>query len=135
MNKSKLNFLSSYRFILTKIDMLEERLANLDDRLYQPKGQIITDMPKGGERLDPLDLVYKKTEVHDELNQRLQEAIETKRKIERAIDNVEDNRYQVILQLKYIENYSLSDIADRMCYSYQHMTKLHRRAVSNISVE
>lgn len=135
MNKLKLNFLNSYRFILIKISMLEDKLAELDDRLYHPKAQTITDMPRGGQRLDALDLVSSKIELQEEINQRLFDALNKKREIERAINQVEDDRYQIVLQLKYIEGYALGEIADRMCYSYTHMTRLHRRALDSLSLK
>ena len=130
----KLKFLNGYRWTIEKIDVLEERLARIDDKLYSMRRSIISDMPKGGKGKDTVDLIGDKEEIKRDINNRLIEAYEKKRLIETAIDCMDNDRLSVILSLKYIEGLTLEDIADQLHYSVSHMGVLHRQALDEFVI-
>lgn len=127
-------FLNGYRWAIEKIDVLEERLARIDDRLYSMRKSIISDMPRGGKGKDTVDLIGDKQELNQDINERLKEAYEKKRLIESAIDSMEDDRLSVILSLKYIDGLTLEEIADKLHYSNSHMGVLHRQALDEFNI-
>lgn len=130
----KVIFLNGYRWAIEKIDVLEERLARLDDRLYSMRRSIISDMPKGGKGKDTVDLIGDKQELNQDINERLKEAYDKKRLIESAIDSMENDRLSVILSLKYIDGLTLEEIADKLHYSISHMGVLHRQALDEFNI-
>lgn len=130
----KLKFLNSYRWTLEKIDVLEDRLARIDDKLYSMRRSIISDMPKGGKGKDTVDLIGDKEEIKNDINNRLTEAYDKKRIIENAIDSMDNDRLSVILSLKYIDGLTLEDIADKLHYSNSHMGVLHRQALDEFVI-
>ena len=130
----KLKFLNSYRWTLEKIDVLEDRLARIDDKLYSMRRSIISDMPKGGKGKDTVDLIGDKEEIKKDINDRLTEAYDKKRIIENAIDSMDNDRLSVILSLKYIDGLTLEDIADQLHYSVSHMGVLHRQALDEFVI-
>ena len=127
-------FLNGYRWAIEKIDVLEERLARLDDRLYSMRRSIISDMPKGGKGKDTVDLIGDKEELSNDINEKLKEAYEKKRQIETAIDSMDDDRLSVILSLKYIDGLTLEEIASKLHYSNSHMGVLHRLALDEFKI-
>lgn len=127
-------FLNGYRWAIEKIDVLEERLARIDDRLYSMRRSIISDMPKGGKGKDTVDLIGDKQELNQDINERLKEAYAKKRLIESAIDSMENDRLSVILSLKYIDGLTLEEIADKLHYSNSHMGVLHRQALDEFNI-
>ncbi|MBO5870803.1 MAG: DUF1492 domain-containing protein [Clostridia bacterium] len=127
-------FLNGYRWAIEKIDVLEERLARLDDRLYAMRRSIISDMPKGGKGKDTVDLIGDKEELSNDINEKLKEAYEKKRQIENAIDSMDDDRLSVILSLKYIDGLTLEEIASKLHYSNSHMGVLHRLALDEFNI-
>lgn len=130
----KLKFLNSYRWTLEKIDVLEDRLARIDDKLYSMRRSIISDMPKGGKGKDTVDLIGDKEEIKKDINNRLTEAYDKKRIIENAIDSMDNDRLSVILSLKYLDGMTLEDIADKLHYSNSHMGVLHRQALDEFVI-
>lgn len=127
-------FLNGYRWAIEKIDVLEDRLAKIDDRLYSMRRSIISDMPKGGKGKDTVELIGDKLEISQDINERLSEAYEKKRQIENAIDSMENDRLSVILSLKYIDGLTLEEIADKLHYSNSHMGVLHRQALDEFVI-
>lgn len=127
-------FLNGYRWAIEKIDVLEERLARLDDRLYSMRRSIISDMPKGGKGKDTVDLIGDKEELSNDINEKLKEAYDKKRLIETAIDSMDDDRLSVILSLKYIDGLTLEEIASKLHYSNSHMGVLHRLALDEFKI-
>lgn len=130
----KIKFLNAYRWTIEKIDVLEDRLARIDDKLYSMRRSIISDMPKGGKGKDTVDLIGDKLEINQDINDRLQEAYDKKRLIESAIDSMKNDRLSVILSLKYIDGLTLEDIADKLHYSNSHMGVLHRQALDEFVI-
>lgn len=130
----KLKFLNGYRWTIEKIDVLEDRLARIDDKLYSMRRSIISDMPKGGQGKDTIDLIGDKEQIKNDINDKLREAYDKKRLIEDAIDTMDNDRLSVILSLKYLDGMTLEDIADKLHYSNSHMGVLHRQALDEFVI-
>ena len=128
-HSDKVRFLNGYRWTIEKIEVLEDRLSRINDRLYNIRRSIISDMPKGGQGVDTIDLIGDKEEVRRDIGNKLHEANEKKRLIEDAIDSMSDDRFSVILSFKYLDGLTLEDIADKLHYSNSHMGVLHRQAL------
>ena len=130
----KLKFLNGYRWTLEKIDVLEDRLDRVNDRLYSMRRSIISDMPKGGKGKDTIDLIGDKEQIKEDIENKLNEAYDKKRLIEDAIDSMDNDRLSVILSLKYLDGLTLEDIADKLHYSNSHMGVLHRQALDEFVI-
>lgn len=133
-HSDKVRFLNGYRWTIEKIEVLEDRLSRINDRLYNIRRSIISDMPKGGQGVDTIDLIGDKEEVKSDIEVKLVEAYDKKRLIESAIDSMENDRLSVILSLKYIDGLTLEVIADRLHYSNSHIGVLHRQALDEFVI-
>ena len=97
---------------------------------------LLSDMPKGGngsgnkiecaiERIDSLA---------DDLQKESIKMMETMEQVESAIQTVPDETLRLLLKLRYINGYKFEDVAKKMHYSYRNVTRLHRKALSQVDL-
>lgn len=133
-NGDKIKYLEGYRWALENIKMLTARIEKLNYRLYNLRSQIITDMPRGGQGIDNIDLIAHKQDIENEVLQRIKQAEETKQKIFEVISSVNDPKFRMILEMRYIDCMTLCDIGDTLGYSYNHICRLHTTALDDIKI-
>ena len=68
----------------------------------------------------------------NELSKKLKDCLDSAKRIENAINSQEDIRKKEILIRKYIYGDTLSEIADRLCFSERHIQRLLDSAVCDI---
>ena len=128
----KINYLSGYRWAVENIQMLSERLATLSSKLYNVDSPVITDMPRGGLGIDTIDLLSDKLNIEQELLERLEFGLDMKSEVIEVIRTVRDPKLRLILEMKYLDLMSIGEIANRLGYSSNHISRLHNEAIDSL---
>lgn len=133
--KQKIEYLKRYRRSQRKIKCIEMELEeleayalNISPKISQAKVQVSQTPDKFTE------LIIKKEQLVNRLNEQQATALEVMAKIISVIDTVENPLYQAILVRKYISGASLDDIAEELNYDYSWTTRLHIRAIDSIKL-
>ena len=129
----KINYLSGYRWAVENVKMLSERLVTLNSKLYNVDSPVITDMPKGGLGIDTIDLLSDKLNIEQELLERLEFGLDMKSEVIGVIRTVRDPKLRLILEMKYLDFMSIGEIASRLGYSSNHISRLHNEAIDTLS--
>lgn len=132
--KKKVAYLSAYKWIMADIDIKEERLARLDERITSLRSLRITDMPKGGQAIGIDDIIVQKVDLFNEINERLKEANCEREKIETAIHKMERYQDRVVLELKYIQGMRYEEMTDVVGYSLRHVKRMHWAAIDRFKI-
>lgn len=113
---------------------LESRIAELTAEMQSIRSVVLSDTPKGkgksNERLD--QIIDEKQQLindyknHILLNQKLMHNIEV------AINSVSDERFRMILSMRYLDGRTWEYIADKMNYELRWIYILHGRALNKI---
>ena len=132
--QKKIAYLNGYYWTLQSIKLTKEKIAQRKNRLYGVRSPIISDMPKGGKGKDLVDKIGEKDEAIAELQRRLDRSEKKKLEIETVIRAVGNERYIMLLELAYIDNLSLDQVAEAMSLSYSRVTKLHGLALDMVEL-
>lgn len=98
---------------------------------------ILTDMPKAKSREiedQNAEVVTKMIDLHYELNRDLVELMALKKEIEKTIWQLENPTYRLLLSKRYIDCKTWEWIAVEMGYTWQHLHRLHKRALDMIKM-
>lgn len=132
--QKKIDYLNGYYWTLQSIKLTKEKIAQRSNRLYGVRSPIISDMPRGGKGKDLVDKIDEKDEAIAELQRRLDRSEKKKLEIETVIRAVGNERYIMLLELAYIDNLSLDQVAEAMSLSYSRITKLHGLALDMVEL-
>lgn len=72
----------------------------------------------------------KLVELEQSLESRVEELVRMRLEIECALAAVPDERYRLLLRMRFIDGYSLTQAADQLGYSQRHICNLSRDAVT-----
>lgn len=133
MEMTAKEYLMQYRIAVNKIRRKQEQIEKLRADLL-PSGISYDGMPgAGGGNRTAADIFAKIEELERELMDEQDKASAKADEIIAVIEQVEDERYRSILHDRYIAGLHWDRIADKMHYSYRHVTKLHGKALLEIS--
>lgn len=83
------------------------------------------------------DPTYERVEkilsIEEKVSQSIDELIDLREYLKRAIEEVEEERLKLLLQYRYIEGLRFEEIALRMGYDIRHVWRLHGQALQVIS--
>lgn len=74
------------------------------------------------------------SEYEDKLWAENEQLAQTMAEIERAVEGLPDGNGKQLLRLRYIEGKKWSDISEEMCYSEQHLHRIHQKALGLVWV-
>lgn len=125
-------YLSRYRWQNDRINAKLEQVAEL-----RRKAQTVSSGSSDGSHSStPYDRIGEITarivDLEREINEDMDRSIDVQREIRAAIARVTDERLQSLLEYKYINGYTLEEIAVRMDYSYPQICRLHGRALQSV---
>lgn len=77
------------------------------------------------------NIIIKMAELREEIEEQASRYTALYRKIEEEIDDIEDDRYKLLLIMRYMKGASFSDIADKLGYEKRWTLVLHKRALQD----
>lgn len=132
-NEKKKEFLNSYLRAKQDVQRLEEQLKEL--RASKMSIVVANDgMPKGSGVSDLSEYAAKVDELEREIKAKRYERIQEFLKVQRAIEGMEDGQEKLLLTYRYLRGMKWEAITDEMNYSWQHIHRLHARALKNFKV-
>ena len=134
MNDEKIRWLKSYRGLLAEIQRLQreiERWRSIAEKVTPTLSAVRFTVPDGS-RIE--NAVEKIDTLRGSMAAKLDELIERRIQIERAIDAVEDDRLRLLLRYRYIDGMTFDAVAHEMGLSALWVQKLHKNAIEFIEV-
>lgn len=133
----KKQWLKRYRHIHEKINRLNNKINTIDDKItsihspnysYTPKAR--SSNPKGVD-----DYLSDKNDTEKRIKALKDKAVNIRREIINAIDDVDDVRQAEVLEMFCIDCMSISDIADTMGYTERWIASIYSEAIRNITIK
>lgn len=125
-------YLSRYRWQNDRINAKLEQVAELRRKAQTVSG----GSSDGSHSSTPYDrvgeLTLKIVALENKINEEIDKSVDLQNEIRAAIARVPDERLQSLLEYKYINGYTLEEIAVRMDYSYPQICRLHGRALRSV---
>lgn len=132
-NEKKKLFLKSYLRDKQAVIRIEEQLAELRASKISPS--LISDgMPHGTSLSDLSDYAAKVDELERELTQKRYDRICSFQRVQTAIEAVEDEAEKDLLTYRYLRGMKWEEIAVKMGYTWQHIHKIHAKALKNLEM-
>lgn len=132
-NEAKKEYLQSYKKYKLKAKRLEEQLEEL--RLGKMLPSLITsDMPSSHNQKDLSDYMVQYDALMSKIIRARKDAVTRFAEVQQAIEELENENEKNILTLRYLRNWKWEDIAVNMDYTWQHLHKIHARALRNLKM-
>ena len=122
-------YLKRYRKNRALIDRLSDKVAALDDRIYGLRSPVISDMPRGGKRVEVSDLIADREELERRIDRLECKGKEIKSEILDQIDGLDDPRYAEVLESFFIDCKDFYQIAEEMDYTERHIIRLYSEGI------
>ena len=132
--EQKKRYLKRYKKNLALINRLENKLLNLNERIYTIKSPNFSGMPKGGKSVDISDLISDKKEIEARISRLRKKGNILRSETLDVIDSMDDVRYAEILESFFIDCKSFEEIADNMGYTIRHVIRVYSEAISKVSI-
>lgn len=129
-NEAKKQFLKKYQSLLRKERQLEREIESIRSRYT---GQAITysDMPHGTDQHDLSDYAAEVDDLLRDLEATKWQAIHQYHLILSGIEDIQDDREQEVLRLRYLHNMEWQDIADEMGWDRITIWRIHGYALQH----
>ena len=131
----KKRYLKRYKKNLALIERLENKLADLNERIYKIKSPSFSAMPKGSNPVDLSDLISDKDELEARIKRLRKKGKTLKAETLEIIDELDDVRYAEILESFFIDCKSFEEISEDMGYTTRWIIKVYSEAISKISIK
>ena len=133
-NQEKKKRLRQYRDIVREIDCMESELATWYTQLERMT-PTYTGMPSGSGSDDKMAIAMANIiALKDSINGKISERCAERRYIEAAIDSVKNARFRIILRRRYIDGWTLEQIASELHYDYRWIKRMHGIALSEVDM-
>lgn len=132
--KQKIRYLSRYRQVDARITKLLE-----EQRVWREKAMRITPVlspvPGGGGSGSPIERPMDKVlEIDAEINREIDELQTVRQEIRAALNQLEDENLELLMEYRYIDGLTWERIAEKMDYSRQWIFSLHGKALQKIEL-
>lgn len=124
-------YLEQYRTLDLMINAKMERA-----RLWRQRAEYVS--PSGaagtpGKIRDRVgDTVARIADLEREINADIDALVDLGREISDRIRSVKGDKHRQILELHYLNGFSLDEVAERMHYSYRQVCRIHAQALSEV---
>lgn len=127
-------YLSRARTLQNAIDIKIDQLKKLSEQVSFLKSPIISDMPKATGGYDWTNAVDTLIDLKNQYQREISAMIRERMEIKDAIAMVDDARYRDLLEARYINGWSWSEIAKHMDYNIRYVYRIHGLALLEIKV-
>lgn len=132
-NEKKKEYLWGYQRALRKQKELEEEICQL--RLDTMVPSLIQDgMPHGSGGGDLSGYAAKVGGLLEDLRELVEKKLDIRREISRKIEEMGNETEGTLLRYRYIMGLKWEDIAVKMGYTWQHIHRLHGRALNDFEM-
>lgn len=132
-NEAKKEYLWQYRKALQKENEIETEIYQL--RMNKISPSLVQDgLPHGSGGSDLSGYAAKIDELLRDLEKQMNKRIELRLRISREIESMSDETESLLLRYRYIQGLKWEDIALRMDYSWQHIHKIHAKALQHFEM-
>ena len=129
--KQHKDYLMQYRKIHTKIDRLRNKLNRLNER-YDLKGVSYSSQPSGTVTQTLDDILAQKEYFEDRLGKLEDESFRIRNEIQDRLLDLDNQLEAEVLDLYFLERYSLTEIADTLCYSERQIERLYASGIMSV---
>lgn len=133
-NEEKKQYLKRYLVSKRKIALILEQIEELRSMQTSPGG-LSDGMPKGNKKTDLSGGVAEFDILMNKLKTEQQKQDIVYQEIQQAIELLEDNNEQAVLTRHYLLEQSWREIAEKMKYSYRHITRTHEQALQHFMLK
>lgn len=131
--EAKKEFLNTYLKAKSDVARLEEQLKELKLNKISIKA-VIDGMPRGSGHSDLSGYMAKVDQLEREIISKRYGRIIAFQKVQQRIEEMEDEQEKMLLTYRYLRGFKWEDIAEEMNYSWQHLHKIHNKALGNFTV-
>lgn len=126
-------FLRRVRGIDRRIDEAQERAERIRARLEAGRMSRVTGMPRGGVS-DWTRTADRLIELEQRVNAQIREMVRWKLAAIDAIDQVDEARLRVVLELYYLDGYTWDEVSRLIGKDKRWVLRLHGKALQRIKV-
>lgn len=127
-------YLSRARTLQNAIDIKIDQLKRLREKVSFLKSPTISDMPKATGGYDWTKAVDMLVDLEGQYQREIGAMMREWLEIKDAIAMVDDSRYRDLLEARYINGWSWSEIAKHMDYHIRYVYRMHGLALLEIKV-
>lgn len=132
-NEIKKEYLQSYRSAVISETQIKEEIDQLRmDKMFP--GLIQDGMPHGSGGSDLSAYAAKLDELLIELKDQMDKRIQLRREIVKKIEAMDSETEKAVLRYRYIHMLKWEEIAVKMEYSWQHVHRIHGKALSHFKM-
>ena len=128
-------YLSRAFYLNMRIRSKNEQIAVMN-ALATKVTSTLSDTPVSGTKNDQKmeDVILNILEYENELKDAMNQLVTLKREIRDVIEQVDNDEYRVLLEMRYLSSKRWEQIAVEMGYSIEHVYHLHREALKKVRV-
>ena len=127
--------LQNYIWIKENIQSLEDRLLEIDTQLTKITTNLENEKVQTTKDPDRwTNLINERIEVEEMINRELCRCLKEIQYIENIISKLPE-REKLLMRLRYIDNLKWEEIALKMNYTWQHMHRIHAKALNKIKCD
>ena len=126
-------YLSQAKYLDMRINSKLEQLESLN-LLATKATSVLTGMPHSPSKsTSPMaDAVVKIIALQEEINQDIDDLVDTKQEITKTIKGIQNVEFQTILEKRYLCFFSWEQIAATMSYDIRWLHRLHGKALEEV---
>jgi DNA-directed RNA polymerase specialized sigma subunit len=79
-------------------------------------------------------VICKIADLESELVKDIGQMVDAMRRVQRAIETVDDRTMRLLLEMRYLNFRTWEDISDALCYCERHIYRLHAEAVNRVEL-
>lgn len=132
-NEIKKEYLQSYRYAVIAETQIKEEVDQLRmDKMFP--GMVQDGMPHGSGGNDLSAYAAKLDELLSDLKDQMDKRIQLRREIVKKIEAMDSETEKAVLRYRYIHMLKWEEIAVKMEYSWQHVHRIHGKALSHFKM-
>lgn len=134
-NELKIRYMSRYRRLNQRIDRLLEEQSRWREKAMRIT-PVLSPVPGGGGSGSPIERPMDKVlEIDAEINREIDELQTVRQEIRAALNQLEDENLELLMEYRYIDGMTWEQIAVKMHYGFQWVCKLHGRALNRLRIK
>ena len=128
-------YMEQARYLDMQINSKIEQVRTLNE-LATKVTTVYSDMPHSPNRNTGRmeETIAKIIDLESEIDRDIDALVDLKQEVKTAISKIEDEKCRVLLELRYINQKSWEEIANKLGYDLRYTHKIHGRALQKITV-